>query len=287
MTLRCLLAAALLGFCAGPAAQMRVEMIELNHRTVDELIPILQPLLADGGTLTGMNNQLIVKSTDFNIAEIRQVTESLDRRLRSLMIHVRRNSGSQSNDAGAALSGRWSDGDVAVEQGAPRQPRDGVSVTAGDRDGNRARLDAHDRSRSGTDVGDFRVQTLEGQPAFIQIGQQVPIPQRAVTVSPYGAVRHDSVQYYDASSGFYVIPRVSGDQVQLLVSPYMTRAQGGPLPSFDVQNIETTVIGRLGQWIPLGGVTQSSTRTENGVLYTDRTQHSMQSDFMVLVEELP
>jgi len=287
MTLRCLLAAALLGFCAGAAAQMRVEMIELNHRTVDELIPILQPLLADGGTLTGMNNQLIVKSTDFNIAEIRQVLESLDRRLRSLMIHVRRSSGSQSSDAGAALSGRWSDGNVAVEQRAPRQPRAGVSVSGGDRDGNRARLDAHDRSRSGTDAGDFRVQTLEGQPAFIQIGQQVPIPQRTVTVSPYGAVQRDSVQYYDASSGFYVIPRVSGDQVQLLVSPYMTRPQGGPLPSFDVQNIETTVIGRLGQWIPLGGVTQSSTRTENGVLTTDRMQHSMQSDFMVLVEELP
>ncbi len=59
---------------------MQLEVIPLQKRMVDEVIQIIRPLVAPGGTVTGMNNQLIIKTTPSNLAEIKQV-------LRKLIVH--------------------------------------------------------------------------------------------------------------------------------------------------------------------------------------------------------
>ena len=43
--------------------QHALEIIPLRHRTVDQVLPTLRPLLAPGGTLTGQANQLIVRTS--------------------------------------------------------------------------------------------------------------------------------------------------------------------------------------------------------------------------------
>ena len=70
------------------AADMVLEVIPLKHRLSDDVVHIIQPLVTPGGTVTGMNNQLIVKTTPANLEEIKQVLNSLDqapRRLRTSM----------------------------------------------------------------------------------------------------------------------------------------------------------------------------------------------------------
>ena len=52
---------------------MTLEIIPLQYRTADEIIPIIRPLVHQGGTVTGMNNQLIVKTTASNLIEIKQI----------------------------------------------------------------------------------------------------------------------------------------------------------------------------------------------------------------------
>ncbi len=51
--------------------QMQLEIIPLNHRTVDEVISVIRPLLPPGGSINGMNYQLIVKTTPSNLSEIK------------------------------------------------------------------------------------------------------------------------------------------------------------------------------------------------------------------------
>ena len=71
------------------AAAQGLEIIPLQHRTVEQVLPVLRPLLEPGGTLTGQSNQLIVRASPRNLAEIRSALEAIDRPLRRLQISVR------------------------------------------------------------------------------------------------------------------------------------------------------------------------------------------------------
>src|SRR5258706_15326332 len=66
-----------------------LEVIALRYRTAEQVIPVLKPLLDRSGTLSGMQNQLIVRTTPANLAELKQVLATLDAQPRQLMITVR------------------------------------------------------------------------------------------------------------------------------------------------------------------------------------------------------
>lgn len=260
------------------AAGMQLEVIPLKHRTVNDVIPVLRPLVAPGGALTGTANQLIIKSTPANIAEIKGVLDRIDRAQRRLLITVRQDTAGGMDRDQRALSGAWSSGDVGVAGG-----RGGVVIGTRDGDGNHVEYRSRSRSSDSENRNSFTVQTLEGSPAFIRAGSLVPVPTRTVTVAPGVAVRQDTVEYHDASSGFYVLPRLHGDTVTLLVAP---RLSGGGPGGFDVQDVETTVSGRLGQWLRIGGISGSSHRHSGGVLSESQRQSRMQRSILLKVEAL-
>ncbi|MBI1731619.1 MAG: hypothetical protein HYR49_02470 [Gammaproteobacteria bacterium] len=270
------------GLCT---AQMQVEVIALNHRLAEDVIPVIRPLLATGGSVTGISNNLVVKTTPENLAEIRAVLDSIDRVLRRLRISVRQDSSQFRDGTRHGLTGRAEAGDVTIRQGGRSDPG-GLTVGIGDEDDN-VRYGARARESAKTGSGAYHVQALEGQPAFIQAGQAVPIPQRTVTAPNGTLVVQDTVEYYNADSGFWVLPRLHGDQVTLLISPRTTRVGAGPVPTFDVQSAETTVSGRLGQWIPIGGISQSSSRASHELLARETVQTSEIGSIEVRVDEIP
>lgn len=267
------------------AAGMALEVIPLQNRTVEDVIPVIRPLLPAGASVSGMNNQLVIKSTPESIAEVKELLLSIDHRLRRLLITVKQDAQTQSLDTGRAISGHFDDGEVIVESEDQRQRR-GASVTVGDENGDHLRYRTLSERDTGDEGNSFRVQTVEGQAAFIESGLSVPIPQRNVAVVPGTVVVQDTVQYYDAASGFYVLPRVTGDNVMLLVSPYMTRIEPGRLPVFDVQSAETTLSGRLGEWIPLGGIEQESYHTGREDLATTSHQAAETRNILIKVDEI-
>jgi Bacterial type II and III secretion system protein/Bacterial type II/III secretion system short domain len=278
----------LLAAFSAMAEPMQIEIVPLQHRTTDEVIPIVRPLLAEGGTVAGMNNQLILKTTAQNLAEIKQVIAGIDTAPRRLLITVRQDMNGSASAQDRSVGGTYAAGDVTV-RGAERRPaREGVSVSAGDDDGNSVQLNARDRSVHGSDRNAYQVQTLEGQPAFIEAGQSVPLPNRTSYIRADGVLVQDTVEFHDATSGFYVLPRLSGDTVTLLVSPHMSRldsAHGRPV--FDIQNVQTTASGRLGQWITLGGIDTQSRHDADGMLSSRREQRRESRSILIKVEELP
>ncbi len=285
MTRPAILATLLLSLlCGAAAAQMRVEVIPLQHRLADDVIPVVRPLLAPGGSVTGMNNQLVLKTTVENLAEIRAVLDSIDQRLRRLRILVRQDADQFGGVTRQSVSGRLETGDVTIKQGRDAGPG-GLTVGVGDREDNirYQRLDGHSDQ---AERGSYQVQTVEGQAAFIQTGQSVPVPQRTVAAYNGTLVVQDSVEYQNADSGFWVLPRVAGDQVTLMISPYTTRVGPGPIPAFDVQSAETTVSGRLGQWIPIGGIDQSTRRNSRELLSGSSQQFSENRTLQVRVDEV-
>ena len=275
--------------CTGSVAfaQMKIEVIPLDNRSADQLIPILRPLVSEGGTVTGMHNQLIIKTTPQNLEELKQVLATLDKPARRLLITVRQDvSGSQSGSS-FGVEGRYRDENVNIST-RDRSPGDrtGTGIAVRDADGNVIHIRGNNTNTSVADNNDFRVQTVEGQPAFIQIGSSVPVANRNAYVTRGGIVVQDTVEYHDATSGFYVIANLSGDDVTLQASPNMNRVNPGRTATFEVQNINTTVRGRLGEWIPLGGLDQSSSRQDGSTFSSTRSSNSENRSVLIKVEEI-
>lgn len=259
---RCRPSLAVLGGCllVATATAQSLEVVELKHRRADEVIPVLQPMLEPGGALTGQDYKLFVRTSKANLAQLRSVLAQIDVQARQLLVSVRQGSRADAEREGASVSGtvRSGDGGVAVNE----RPRNSSGVTV------RA-TDSTTRTQGGSIAS---VQVLEGGSAFIATGTSVPV----VTAVAGGTGRRPwvaaSTGYRNLSSGFMVTPRVNGQQVVLDIAQQNERVNGSNIES---QHLNTQVAGRLGVWIELGGVSESSSTSSSGIL---NRQYATSSD---------
>jgi len=270
-------------FSSLAVAQERVEVITLKYRTAEQVIPVVQPLVGRDGAVTGMQNRLIVRTSPERLAQIKEILATIDAQPKRLMITVRQNTTREAleQEAGAYGTAGGTHGRVTI----PEQPgRAGARVEAGS-DANR--VGAKVWSTEGQEErGDVQhVQVLEGNRAFIRVGQSVPYRGRTVYRDARGAtVVEESTTYRDVTSGFYVLPRVAGEQVILEISPQQNSL--GERGAVNVQQASTTLSGRLGEWIELGGIGQQSESQGGGTVYSTRQQRFDRLGIFVKVEEL-
>lgn len=255
------------------AQQTVLEVIELNYRNADQVIPMLKPLLAPGGTISGMQNRIIVRTTPQNLAELRKVLDVVDAMPHKLLISVRQQSTASGMASEAEVSGSiGNDRARATVPGTGSNQGGTVVIRRGD-DHVRGRV-----SQSQSAASDSSVQTLqvlEGNEAFIQVGQSVPVRSQSAQGS-------ETVQYRDAGAGFYVRPRVSGNQVTLSISTRRDSVADPNTGTLNVQRVDTMVSGRLGEWIELGGIAQESVQRDSGAVY--RRSVSGQDDRRVFLK---
>src|SRR5687767_13516922 len=135
-------------------AQQALEIIALRHRTAEQVLPALQPLLEPGGTLSGVRGQLFLRASLSNAADIKRALAALDQPLRRLVVSVR------------------------LDESRERERRDiAVSGSVG-REGARVGVTAEESRRSRDERVDQRVQVLEGGRAFISTGQSNLVQDR-------------------------------------------------------------------------------------------------------------
>lgn len=236
-----------------------VEVIPLRHRTIEQIIPTLQPLLDAGGAITGANNALIVRSSRANIEDLKRIVTTLDTPPRRLLISVRQDVSADVARRELQASGTASGAHGSVSIGEPPRPDSGASV----------RL--LDSSSASDERNVSRVQALEGSPAYIAVGQSIPVPADRVVRTPYGSDVHRSVEYRDLNTGFAVIPRLAGDRVTLDIAPQRDVPGAYGRGSADTQRIVTSASGRLGEWFELGGMVRDAAR-DDGRTLSSRTR---------------
>ena len=281
---------ALLVLFAPPAsAQVTVlEVIPLKYRTAEQVIPLIQPMLAPEGSVSGLQNQLIVRTTPDNLQEIRRILASVDTMPRRLLITVRQDADSERSRRDSEISGSVGNDHARVTVPGSDDRRGGSVVLNGGDD----RLRAHvlDSRSVARDRNSQTLQVLEGNSAFIRIGQSVPVPQRreVQTVVNGRVVSQvvDSVEYRDVDSGFYVLPRLAGDNVTLDINPQHDTLSRRPRGAVDVQRVATTVSGRLGEWIEIAGVDQDLGKEQSVALGRASTGGSDRRRVLVRVEVL-
>lgn len=267
------------------AAQQEMEIIPLRHRQVETVLPVLRPLIEPGGTLSGMNNQLIVRASRKNRDEIRQALAAFDTPARSLRIRV-----SQSRDAEMQRSGAGAYGSTGNDNVRIIQPQGSDGAGGGRieirRNGNIVGGQVVDTRTVRSATSGQVVQVVEGGRAYINVGRSLPMPMRQVVSGPGGIIVTDSVVYRDVGQGFYAEPRLSGDRVTLEISPQFDTPGNAGQGSVNTQRLSTTVSGSLGEWIELGGSSQQSSASGRGTLSVGTSDIRDDRGIWLLVEEV-
>jgi hypothetical protein len=231
-------------FCVSAFAENQFKIITLQHRFGEDLLPVLQPMAGAGGKITASGSNLFVDVEAAQMPVIEQMVAQLDTPSRMFGIRVDRSGEEHRASSGVDVSGRVGNDNVSVGTGNAR--RNGVTVRAGSSETT--------TRRSG---GEY-ISVMDGSPAFIVAGQR------------------------GSSSGFSVIPRQIGDEVELQITP--RAAAWGRGNSGNVQALTTTVRVKPGTWVNLGGITQSGDETRRGILSGGQEEASSASDLWVLVE---
>jgi len=265
-----------------------LEVITLRYRTAEQVIPVLQPLLAKDGTISGLQNQLIIRTSPSNLADIKKVLTTIDAVPRRLMITVRQDAAVDRDRTAAEVAGRVSPGNatvIASGSGGTAETRRGDDVLRGRIDNTRSL-----QSDSNTQT----LQVLEGTSAFIRIGQSVLVPQQQVTRTVVNGRIVEQVigssEYRDVMTGFHALPRLAGDRVTLEISPQRDTLanpeQNMPVGSVNVQRAATAVSGRLGEWIELGGVVQGVSNQQSVILGSTRENSANNRRILLRVDEI-
>jgi hypothetical protein len=220
-------------------------------------------LLEPGGALTGQYNQLIVRTSPANLEQIRAALAAIDTPARRLVISVRYDAAEASAASGirgeARISDRGSSAGVRL--------RDSQGVAA--------------------ERVDQRIQVLEGGRALIASGESRPLRQRQVIQTPGGPVVQETTVMQDAATGFEVVPRVSGANVVLDIAPQREQFAPGRSGAIQSERAVTTVSGRLGEWLEIGGAAGASSRQDSGILSQRETRRASDRRIWVKVEEVP
>lgn len=270
-------------FALPAAAQQQLEIIRLNSRTAEQVLPQLRAFVEPGGTLSGMNNQIFIRASEANRRQIRELIAAIDRPPRRLLISVRQDSDGSVASTGAEVSGRIG-GDVRIESRRTVSGGAGVEVRRG---GDVVRGQVYDSRSAGAERIVQQVQVVEGGRAYINVGTSVPVPLRQVVTGAGGAVVSESVVYRELGTGFYAEPQLAGDNVTLTLSPsHDTPGAYGP-GSANIQRLTTTVSGRLGEWLEIGGTIEERSGSDAGLLRHSSRGASSGRRVLLKVEELP
>lgn len=248
------------------ASAEEMQVFELQGATLEEIIPLVKPFVGDEGTVTGMHNRLIVRTSAERMQEVRKILAEFDRAPRRLLIHLRDSAPSESESTGLELS---------VD--TPR-----VRIGEGDEN----RLSVKRYSTRNETVAHRTLQTLEGQPTLISSGILRPEVTRSGFIIAPGGGYETSIDYRPITSGFYARVQLLGERVRIEI----TSQRQSPVSGSRVikhQEADTVVSGRLGEWLPLAVISQSRQTRSTGITSRKHSESQQRDRLWVKVEALP
>jgi hypothetical protein len=201
-------------FSAADVLAQQTEAITLKHRAASDVVGAIRPLVEPAGSVSAMEDKLIVRTTAANLVQVKKVVAVFDHEPRRLLVSVRQDSGSNSTP-GRVYSTRSADSDRSMQH----------------------------------------VQVLEGGRAFVQTGSSAPVTSPTIAATPGGVVVAGNTRFRDLNTGFFVTPRLTGETVTVEISAHRDTpaSLGAAAGSAESQTVVTTVSGRLGEWIRIGG----------------------------------
>jgi len=264
-------------------AQQKLEIIPLNNRQAEELIPILRPLLGSNETISGMRNQLIVRASPRKLREIKVILEKIDAELKNLRITVKQGIRSQLNKLEQGIDAEipiGKAGRIIISSG--EKDAEGLVVEGKKGEGLlRGRL--LNKKSHLDEMNTQVVTTLEGNPAAIYFSQRVPLKEKRIVNNGREVIEFESTRFKDVRTGFMVLPHLRGDQVVLEISPQQSRIKNGQI---ETAGLNTVIRGQVGKWIELGGLNLSQNEQSSGIASSNFSGKIEKRSVFIKVEEL-
>lgn len=232
------------------AAQDTAEVIPLRHRPAADLVPVLQSMLGSDGVVASLDSRLVVRATPEAMARVKALVRDLDVPLRSLWITVRQTGQHRESSVHGGVTVQGGSGTRVGTDGHGTTTTTRRTVATGALSAGRA---------SGDDETLQRLRAVEGQPAFISVGRALAVPQAVLTPGGVAA----GAAYVEAATGFWVLPRLSGD----LVSLELAATQDAFTPAgLERRGVDSTLSGRLGDWLQVGSHALQSREQQAAIL---------------------
>ncbi len=249
-------------------AETEFKIITLQHRFAQDLLPTIQPMVGEGGSASAIDNNLIIRTTPERMQAIEQVIATLDTARKNVRITVSHDDVRQSQRDRIGASGRIRSGNVEVR--TPDSAPDGVRVDIDSRQSN--------SSQQGTEF----VSVLDGERAFIRVGQSVPYTRQWVALTQRYLTIVQTTEFHDITTGFAVRPRYIGDQVELEITPRIAALNHAGF--IDFEELSTVVRVTPGQWFDLGGNMQNRDDVSRAILSRQSASGSRNTGLAIKVD---
>ena len=248
-----------------------ISTIQLQHRPAEEVIPIVEPMLGADDAISGQGFKMFLRSSPETLARVRDMVDVLDTPAKVLQVSVFQGSDRDLGELGISVNIQIESGDASVdiENGRDNNDDAGGSVTYSTTNGS-ASINSISTQKSLKDNPIHQVRVTEGTEAYIETGERIPYFYGASWKGRRGFA--GSIEYKDALTGFYVLPRIRGDNVILEVSPFKSSQSNTGGDNIDTQSADTTITGRVGEWLLIGGVTEQLERAQSTTGTTIATQ---------------
>lgn len=254
-------------------AETEFKIITLQHLFASDLLPIIAPMVGADGAANGMNNQLIVRASPERMLEIEAIVAKLDVTRVNRKITVKSSNNVQSLQERTDATGAVKVGEVTVANDRDAKPNSG-------------RVDIERNSSNSSQNSNQFVSVLDGERAFIKVGQIVPFTQEWVTITRRYIQIDKTTDWHEITTGFAVRPRTIGDannqQVELEITPRIAKLNSQGF--IDFEDLKTIINVKLGDWVDIGGTMQTNDDVSRKILGTQSVSNLQQSSLIIKVE---
>jgi hypothetical protein len=257
----------LIGTSAHAITELKI--ITLQHRFAEDLIPTIEPMIGADGTISGYQNQLIIRANPQNMAEIEKLVATLDAVQKNLKITISREASDSRDSSELSVSGRKRFGDVEVGTRYPNNQQG-------------ARVDIDQRESRRLNDSLQHITVMDGREAFIAVGEIVPFTSEWVTLTRRYASVQSTTEFVDVTTGFAVRPRSLGDVIELEITPRVKQLNRNGF--IDYESLSSVVQVNRGEWLDLGGLMQSKDEVSRAILSRQSSRTSTSNQLRVRVE---
>lgn len=244
------------------------KIITLQHRFAQDILPMIEPLLGPDEAARAIDNHLVVSASADRLVQIEALVKQLDVARKNVRITVSHSAGNESQRLGVGATGRGRVGDVEIA--LPRNAREGVNI------------DLYDSSVHSEGSGTEFLSVVDGERAFIRVGQSIPYTQQWVVLTRRYVHVQQSTEFHDITTGFAVRPRYVGDLVELEITPRIASLSHAGF--IDFEELSTVVRISPGEWFDLGGNMQNRDEVSREILSIERSSAESKSTLRIRVD---
>lgn len=232
-------------------AETEFKIFTLQHRFASDLLPTINPMVGTDGTASGIDNQLIIRTQPERMREIEATVAKLDAARANRKISVNTSNNLQSQHERVEVTGSRKIGKVTVSN--DRRAKPGSSG-----------IDIENSSSNTNQNSQQFINVLDGERAFIRVGQIVPFTQEWVTISRRYILVDRFTDWREVTTGFAVRPRTVGNNVELEITPRIAKPNNQGF--IDFEELTTVINTTLGNWVDIGGTMQQNDEISRKIL---------------------